>query len=86
MLLLQRHAVARTSADVFRCTHVSALDARAACVQRSLFMTIFMLAAAIVAPCCWILGGVGLATHEFSKDACTMMQAARRPPACTAPC
>ena len=37
-------------------------------------MTVFMLAAALVGPCCWVLSGVGLGTHKFAENICDMMQ------------
>lgn len=42
-------------------------------VQRSPFMTAFMLAAAIIGPAMWILSGTGLATREIIDDFCGMM-------------
>ena len=37
-------------------------------------MLIFMLAAAIIGPCMWILGGVGLATHQYANELCDSFQ------------
>lgn len=37
-------------------------------------MTAFLIAAAIVGPACWILGGVSLGTLNITNDTCSMME------------
>ena len=37
-------------------------------------MTVFMISAALVAPCLWALTGIGLSVHAVASDACDMMQ------------
>ena len=37
-------------------------------------MTLFLLAAAIFGPACWVLGGAGYATKRLVGDACEMLE------------
>ena len=36
-------------------------------------LTFFLVLCFVVAPCCWILSGVGAITHTTATDVCNMM-------------